>query len=123
MNNIIIPYIANIVILTPVCFMMFFGKNDKTVQAFQGTVNDSPGLRFLVGSLWLGVLMCSIIALFLPEKFISLLIFQFIYKLIFIVTYSIPTLIYRGFKSIPVGITLTFLIIIFLWPYFIIKQW
>jgi hypothetical protein len=48
-----VAYTANIAILLPVCWAMFSGRGVQTV--FQGTVDESAGLRLLVGSLWAAI--------------------------------------------------------------------
>ncbi len=44
-----VAYVANILILVPVCWAMIFGAGVETV--FAGTVEDSLGLRLLVARL------------------------------------------------------------------------
>lgn len=118
-----IPYIINIAVLVPVCAMMFFGNNKNTVQVFQGTVSDSKGLRLLVGSLWLSILLCSILALGNPKKFVSILLLQWLYKSAFLASYVIPQGLRYGIRVVPTGITVTFIAIILVWPYFIYLMW
>jgi hypothetical protein len=117
------PYLLNVIILVPVCMMMFFGNNKDTVQAFQATVVDSPGLRLLVGSLWFSILICSVLGLNEPKKFVPILLMQWIYKTVFIVSYIIPHYIRYGTRLLPTGITATFSAIILVWPYFIFLLW
>ncbi|MBY0110374.1 MAG: hypothetical protein K2X90_04660 [Candidatus Babeliaceae bacterium] len=98
---------------------MFRGNNKKTVQAFQGTVNESAGLRLLVASFWLAILLCSFLGIFFPEQFVPILLLQCIYKSIFLFTYIIPSWRKYGIKAVPIGITICFAIIIVTWPFFI----
>ena len=53
-----IAYAANLLILFPVCWSMFFGRGMTSV--FEGKVAESDGLRLLVGSLWFTILTASV---------------------------------------------------------------
>lgn len=109
-------YAANIVILAPVLFSMFSDGGQKQIRAFQNQVENSDGLRLLVASLWLAIFILSIAGLFHPKTFIPILLLQVIYKLVYLVIYVAPTARVKGFGSIPLGLSISFLIIVITWP-------
>lgn len=110
-NLLRLAYAANIFILVPVVWSMFFSGGTDTV--FQGRVTDSEGLRFLVGSLWLAILLCSVAGLAAPALFAPLLVVQIIYKATWLGTWVWPN---RHDPGIPLGISLIFLLIVLVWP-------
>lgn len=114
-----IPYIANILILLPVVYGMLRAPDGAPVAAF-GDIADVPSLRIMVASLWAGVLMTSVIALFDPLQFWPLLVFQVLYKALFIAVFCLP--VWRGTKVrvLPQGPVAVFVIIILVWPIFIV---
>lgn len=118
-----IAYLANILILIPVCFMMFFGTNGPRVQAFNNTITDSPGLRLLAGSLWFGILSCSCAGLFYPTLFAPILLLQVIYKSTFLLAYVLPLVLKCAWNQVPWGITLSFILIILIWPLLLLYFW
>ncbi len=61
----LVPYVVNIFILVPVCCSMLIGNGVGSV--FNGRVTGSEGLRLLIGSLWLAILVTSIVGLFRPS--------------------------------------------------------
>ena len=106
-----IAYAANILILVPVVWSMFFSGG--TLGVFEGKVADSEGLRFLVGSLWLAILLGSIAGLFAPAIFAPLLLVQIVYKATWLATWVWPN---REDPGIPLAISMIFLGIVLIWP-------
>lgn len=104
-------YAANIIILVPVVWSMFFSGG--TAGVFEGKVSDSEGLRYLVGSLWLAILLGSAAGLAWPAVFAPLILVQIVYKLTWLATYVWP---HRDDPGAPVGISLTFLAIVLTYP-------
>jgi hypothetical protein len=105
-------YIANILILVPVCYRLFFGGGMATV--FEGKVPESEGLRLLVGSLWFAILVASITGLFRPAFFSPVVIIQIVYKSLWLLAFVLP-LVIAG-KPIPIGISVTFAAIVLTYP-------
>jgi hypothetical protein len=105
-------YVANILILIPVCYGMFFGGG--VADVFNGKVTESEGLRLLVGSLWFAILVASILGLFKPAFFAPLLLVQIIYKSLWLLAFVLP--IYAAGKAIPMGISVTFVAIVVTYP-------
>lgn len=106
---------ANILILVPVGL----GTLLKGSVTDQGAFAESAGWRTLVGSLWLGILACSILGIFWPASFVWLLVLQIIYKSVWLLAYVVPRLINARYAEIPAGITSAFLFIVLVWPWFI----
>jgi hypothetical protein len=106
---------ANILILVPIGF----GTLLKASVTDQGAFIESAGWRTLVGSLWLAILACSILGAYRPSSFLWLLVFQVIYKSIWLLTYAVPRLGVSRRTEIPAGIALSFLVIVLVWPWFI----
>ncbi len=106
-----VAYAANILILVPVVWSMFFSGG--TAGVFEGKVTDSEGLRLLVGSLWLAILLASVAGLAWPAIVAPLLMVQVIYKATWLATYVWP---HRDDPGIPVGISAVFLGIVLVWP-------
>ncbi|MDJ0612607.1 MAG: hypothetical protein QNJ29_02960 [Rhizobiaceae bacterium] len=109
-----VPYIANIIILVPVCWSLFFSGG--TIGVFEGKIADSEGLRLLVASLYLAILVASICGLFLPAFFAPLILIQIFYKTCWLLVFIWP-LVQSG-QTIPSGISLSFLMIIITYPIF-----
>ncbi len=118
-NLLRLAYIANIVILTPVLFSMFADGGQKSIRAFQGTITNSDGLRLLVASLWFGILIMSVIGLWLPWQLMPLLGLQVIYKATYLLVYILPTIKNKGAKNIPWGVTISFVLIVLTYPFII----
>jgi hypothetical protein len=106
---------ANILILVPVGFATLL-KPSVTVQ---GAFVESAGWRTLVGSLWLAILACSVLGVVSPGSFLWLLVFQVIYKSVWLFAYAAPRLGSARRSEIPAGIAISFLAIVLVWPWFI----
>lgn len=114
-----LAYLANILILVPVCWAMFFGNAMASV--FQGAVTDSLGLRLLVGSLWAAILSASVFGLFMPVLFAPLLLVQIIYKALWLTLFVLP-LVLAG-KPAPWGIASIFAAIVLTYPFVLWRAW
>ena len=108
-------FCANILILVPIGF----GTLLKPSVTDHGVFAESAGWRTLVGSLWLGILACSGLGLFRPADFIWLLVFQVIYKGVWLLAYAAPRVLAGRRREIPAGIGFSFLAVVLLWPWFI----
>ena len=106
---------ANIFILVPVGFVTLL----KPSVTDQGAFVESAGWRALVGSLWLTILVCSVLGLVSPVSFLWLLVFQVIYKSVWLLVYAAPRVVAGRRQEIPAGIALSFVAIVLIWPWFI----
>ena len=114
-----LAYLANILILVPVCWAMFFGNAMASV--FQGPVTDSLGLRLLVGSLWAAILSASVFGLFMPVLFAPLLLVQIIYKALWLTLFVLPLML--AGKPAPWGIASIFAAIVLTYPFVLWRAW
>ncbi len=106
---------VNILILVPVGF----GTLLKPSSTDHGVFPESAGWRTLVGSLWLAILALSVLGVRQPEAFLWLLVFQVFYKSVWLVAYVLPRFFSGRRSEIPAGITLSFVVIVLVWPWFI----
>lgn len=108
------PYIANIIILVPVCWSLVMSGGTSGV--FEGKVSDSEGLRLLVASLYLAILIASVAGLLYPAFFAPVILVQIVYKSLWLLLFVLP-LINRG-EPYPGGIATTFAMIVLSYPVF-----
>ena len=108
-------YLANILILLPVCWGMFFGRGVTSV--FEGKLDESAGLRLLVGSLWFAILACSAWGLWQPRLLAPLLVVQIIYKSQWLAAFVVPLVAAGRAASVPWAITVCFLAIVLTYPF------
>ena len=106
---------ANILILVPIGF----GTLLRPSSTDQGVFPESAGWRTLVGSLWLAILAMSVLGVRQPEAFRWLLVFQVFYKSVWLIAYVLPRMLAGRGREVPAGITLSFLVIVLVWPWFI----
>ena len=111
-----VAYLLNIVILSPVLFVMYSDSADKTLRAFEGKVQNSDGLRLLVCALWSAIWMLSVLGLLFPRFFIPVLMLQVIYKFLYLSFYVAPQIKRGKVSSIPIGITISFVFIVLVYP-------
>jgi hypothetical protein len=103
---------ANILILIPVGF----GTMLKPSLTDQGAFVESAGWRMLAGSLWIGILTCSALGVVWPDRFLCILLFQVIYKSVWLLGYALPRLLDGRRAEVPAGIGGSFLVIVLVWP-------
>jgi hypothetical protein len=109
----LLAYVCNIVILMPVCWAMFVGRGVDAV--FQRAIAEEPGLRLLVGSVWLAILVASFAGMIYPRFFAPMLLVQVLYKAIWLVVFVAPTVKAGG--AVPVGIAVCFAAIVMTYPF------
>lgn len=110
-----LAYVANVLILVPICWSMFFGSGVASV--FDGKVTDSAGLRLLVGSLWLAILIGSAAGLFAPRFFALIVLIQIFYKSLWLLAFVIPLVMAGKSDQVPWGIATTFIVIVISYPF------
>lgn len=109
----LLPYFANIAILVPVAL----GSLTGLLPIYRGHFPESPGWRTIAGSLWTGILVCSVEGVFQPTVFAPILLLQVIYKAVWLVFYVLPRLRNESTrKEIHWGIAGSFLLIVMLYP-------
>ena len=105
-------YAANILILVPVCWFMFAEQGTRVV--FQDAVGESRGLRLLVASLWLAILVASCGGILFPAVFAPVLLIQIVYKTTWLLLFVLP-LVARG-QPAPIGVATVFVAIVVAYP-------
>ncbi len=116
MNLLVIPYLVNITILVPVAL----GSLTGLLPISGGHFPESAGWRTIAGSLWTGILVCSVAGVFHPVAFSPILFLQVVYKAVWLVFYVLPRL--RNADSrreIHWGIASSFTLIVLLYPFVI----
>ena len=109
-----LAYAANVVVLVPVVWSMF--ASGGTQGVFEGKVADSPGLRLLVGSLWLAILLASVAGFLAPRFFAPLLLVQVVYKSAWLAAFVAPLTMREGWEAAPQGIAIAFAGIVATYP-------
>lgn len=110
-----IAYAANILILVPIAVPTLL----RRVDAAQGRFVESEGWRVLVGALWTSILVLSLLGLRAPLEFAPVLLLQVIYKSLWLIVYALPRLRGGDARSLPAGITVSFIAIVSIWPWLI----
>jgi hypothetical protein len=119
-----LAYGFNILVLAPVLWTLYGHRGSGEIAALGGGIANSDGLRMLVGSLWSGVLLVSVVALFWqPRTFVALLVFQVVYKAIYLLSFVLPVLRQQGWEAIPLGPAVVFLFVVVVWPFIIAATW
>jgi len=111
MNLLLLPYIANIIILIPVVLGTLF----NLFPTSGGYFPESLGWRTIVGSVWTAILIGSFLGLRSPTIYSPLLLLQVIYKSLWIGVYVIPRL--SNPSQVPWGIAITFILITIFYPF------
>ena len=117
MKPLLLPYIFNILVLVPIGSLTLLGGEKGGQLACQGKFSESEGFRTILGSLWMAILIGSVLGLFFPATMSPLLLIQVIYKTLWLLVFVTPRLRTRRFDEIPWGIALTFLVIVVSYPW------
>lgn len=112
-------YTLNVILLAPVLVSMYTDSDSSSIRAFQGCVKNSEGLRLMLAALWSSILLLSCAGLFLPKLFLPILILQVIYKSFFLLTYCFPRIRARKINELPIGLSISFLLIVMTYPFII----
>ena len=109
-------YFANVVVASWISYSCVFIPKSAVVSVFSGAFEYSEAIR-LVGTLWGGIFVLSIIGLFYPKQMALVLVFQLIYKGSWLLLAAVPALI-QG-KQIPGPMAIFFVIWIAILPFVI----
>lgn len=113
MNPLLLPYIANIVLLVPVALGSLF----NLYSVSKGHFPESAGWRSLTGSLWTAILVSSVLGLFQPILFSPVLLLQVIYKALWLLVYVAPRIGKTDRRSeIEWGFCIVFVLVVVLYP-------
>ncbi len=112
-------YAANILILVPVCYGLIAGSGVAGV--FEGKVAESAGLRLLVASLYVAILVASVAGLKWPAFFAPILIAQIIYKTLWLAMFAAPLVLAGRSGDVPWGISSSFIGIVLIYPILLLR--
>jgi hypothetical protein len=116
-----LAYAANIIILVPVVWGMLAGGGVATV--FEGRVDESAGLRIMVGSLWMAILLASCAGLYAPRTMAPIIVAQVIYKAMWLALFVWPLAQRSGWGAVPQGISTVFAGIVVTYPLLLAFAW
>lgn len=109
-------YVANIIVAGWVGITSLFFP-DKAVQTvFENQIVYSEIIR-MVGALWWGIFILSILGLFFPMQMSLVLLFQLIYKGSWLLFVALPAIINQ--QPYPKGMALFFVIWVIILPFVI----
>jgi hypothetical protein len=108
----IAPYLLNIAILVPVCIGMATAPGQGFVM--QDAVANSDGLRLLVFSLWLAILLALLAGLRWPAALAPVLLIQIVYKTVWLAAFILP--VASAGQPVPWGVAGTFAFIVLTYP-------
>ena len=106
-------------VLIPVAFQTLLSGEAGNRRVFEGKFSDSEGLRTILGSLWMAILVASCLGLLYPVQMSPVLIVQIIYKSLWMLVFVLPRLTSGRRTEIPWGLTLTFLVIVLAYPWIV----
>jgi len=113
-----IVYIANIIVAGWISITSLIFPETAQSSIFQNTFQYSEHIR-LIGALWGGIFILSIIGLFYPLKMSPVLVLQLIYKGSWLLVVALPNIIQH--KPFPTGMATFFIIWVVILP--IIIPW
>ena len=88
-------------------------------MVFGGAIPVSEGARVLITSMWTSIVLVSIAGLKWEKTFVALLVFQIVYKVVFLTAYALPRLISGRGEQIPKFLCVIFLLGAVTFPFFI----
>lgn len=109
-------YVANILIVGWVSAMTLFQPEKARQTVFGGRYAYSKIYK-LVGSLYLSIVLLSAAGLFVPMQMSPLLLFQLVYKIVWLLAAALPAILRR--QSPPKVMTVVFLVYVAVLPFVI----
>ena len=109
-------YLANILVAGWISISCLFTPSKAVVTIFSNTIAFSDIIR-LVGALWGGIFVLSILGMFFPKRMVVVLLFQLIYKGTWLLVVAIPAIFAK--KAYPEGMAVFFFIWCLLLPFVI----
>ena len=85
-------YLANILVAGWISVSSLFFPKIAETAVFTNDFTYSESIR-LVGALWMGIAILSVIGMFYPLKMSPVLLMQLIYKLLWILASAIPAMV------------------------------
>ena len=112
-------FAGNVLFVTPVILLLWFHKDGAGI-VFGPHIPISDGLRILVASMWTSIVLVSIAGMKWEIELVGLLVFQIVYKAVFMIAYVAPRAIAGEWEKIPRLLTALFVLGLISFPPMII---
>ncbi|TMM58925.1 hypothetical protein FEE95_05695 [Maribacter algarum] len=109
-------YIANILVAGWISITSLFRPKKALANIFENSLEYSEVIR-LVGALWTGIFILSILGLFHPKKMALVLLFQLVYKSSWLLFVAVPAALTK--QPCPKGMAVFFMIWCIILPFVI----
>lgn len=114
-----IGFVVDAVVTFPFALATLIGCERWAQLLFRESLPESHSLRTILGSLWMAILMCSLVGVFFPVEMSPVLILQLIYKGLWIAWFAIPRWLSGRSAEVPWRIAGIFLAFILVYPWII----
>lgn len=111
-----VMYVANVFLAGWISISSLFSPHKAQISVFEGNFEYSESIR-LVGALWLGITVLSILGLLFPEKMSVVFLFQLIYKGSWLIFAALPAIV--NSQPYPKGMAVCFLVWVVVLPFVI----
>jgi len=111
-----IIYVANIIVAGWISISSLFYPKTAQITVFEQNFAYSEAIR-LVGALWFAIFILSILGLFYPEKMSLVLLFQLIYKSLWLLFAALPAMV--NHQPYPKGMAVFFIVWVVVLPFVI----
>lgn len=115
-----IVYIANIIVAGWISITSLFFPKTAQLTVFSNAFTYSEAIR-LVGALWGAIFLLSVLGLFFPHKMQIVLVFQLIYKSLWLLFAALPALLRH--QPFPKGMAIFFVVWVAGLPFVIDWKW
>lgn len=109
-------YAANILLAGWISISSLFFPEKAAITVFENQFAYSEAIR-LVGALWWGIFLLSILGLFFPTQMSLVLFFQLLYKGSWLLFAALPAMMQQ--QPYPKGMTICFVIWVLILPFVI----
>ncbi len=116
MTGLKLVYLANILVAGWISISCLFTPRKAVATIFSNAITYSDAIR-LVGALWAGIFILSILGMFFPKRMAVVLLFQLVYKGIWLLVVAVPAIFAK--KAYPEGMAVFFVIWCLLLPFVI----
>lgn len=113
-----IIYIVNILIAGIGGLLSIYSERLSAKIIFEQAYSSHPALR-MIGALWLGVAILSLLGLWLPKKMSPVLLFQLLYKAMWLFFVALPHFLHPEKGIEPLSLTIFFVVWVIILPFFI----
>lgn len=109
-------YLANILVAGWISISSLFFPRTALTTVFNNSFAYSESIR-LVGALWMAIFLLSILGLFYPQRMSLVLLFQLIYKSLWLFAVALPAQL--NSQPYPKGMAVCFMIWVLVLPFVI----